>query len=571
MNSIVTLAIVYGMMTLGSAGVLYFSFRGKLDLSAKYFLLAEMLMLISMPMVALQNIYPEFEHPISLWTTNFLFLFSEISVLFSLYCLTRKIKIQYYYFGLLLTVTLCTFIEFCRLEINPKLPYLILNIPATGLAFGAYYLCKHSENIALRNHLFVRWIAWLEFGLGCFALVRLFSYFSEAPIGPRHPTTIITLLYTTHVVLSVFRYISYQSLRISWIDPRTPESNLLNRNLVAVVEEKNQLLQGLIASNRVIGISALASSLAHQLSQPLTAIAIRADTAKRELAKINQNTTLSASLDDIRLHSGKLAALVQNLRQLFNTKTAQFHEENLQKAVDEVIELVEPTLQAKGISLEKNYQSNPLIFGDAIQIQQVLINILNNAIDVITAIDAIATSTAGKPTLRIIRVGIAQNEQFAILTVQDSGVGIAPNQLVVEYAFKQAPHIVCMGNEYLHQIYHEDGHGDLYNDSVGHRFIHQYIRNIATHWNNGTMIYRTQTIAYSMAKFGSMMKHGEVQINLDTITSINDINEPLHHQLSKIVNSVNYAITQFSMNDSMASEWVKSNQCWELIKEIKVT
>ncbi len=97
--------------------------------------------------------------------------------------------------------------------------------------------------------------------------------------------------------------------------------------------------------------------------------------------------------------------------------------------MDEVIELVEPSLQAKGISLQKNYQSNPLIFGDAIQIQQVLINILNNAIDAITAIDAIATSTAGKPTNRIIRVGIAQNEQFAILTVQDSGPGITPNLL----------------------------------------------------------------------------------------------------------------------------------------------
>lgn len=202
---------------------------------------------------------------------------------------------------------------------------------------------------------------------------------------------------------------------MTWIDPSHPTPNSLNRDLAKAVEEKDQLLRGLIASNRVIGISALASSLAHQLSQPLTAIALQADTARRELSKTTQNPALIAPLDDISVQSGKLAELVMNLRQLFSSRSYQFHAVSLQKAADEIIDIVEPTLRSKKITLVKDYQANPTFFGDAIQIQQVLINIFNNAIDVISS---------NTHSRKEIQVGITQNEKFSIVRIEDSGCGI---------------------------------------------------------------------------------------------------------------------------------------------------
>ena len=215
--------------------------------------------------------------------------------------------------------------------------------------------------------------------------------------------------------MGTFRYISYIGLRITWVDPKNPAQNLLNKPLAKAIEEKDQLLRSLIASNRVIGISALASSLAHQLSQPLTTIALSADTTRRSLIQAGQDQGVITSLDEISTQSTKLAELVKNLRQLFGPRSYEFGPANLQKVVNEIVEIVEPTLEAKKITLLKDYQSNPVVHGDSIQIQQVLINVLNNAVD---------SLTQDKTTPKVISIHIASGDNSATITIKDTGTGI---------------------------------------------------------------------------------------------------------------------------------------------------
>ena len=255
-------------------------------------------------------------------------------------------------------------------------------------------------------------------GLIIFAVMRGLSYFSSSILVPRDsPGAFVIVMFTIYVTMSVFRYLSYIGLRITWVDPLTFAVNPLNKNLAKAIEEKDSLLRGLIASNRVIGISALASSLAHQLSQPLTAISLQADRSRREIAKSANNPLLAASLDEISSQSGKLAELVQNLRQLFSSRSYEFHAFNLQKACNEILEIVKPTLQAKKITLIQSLTSNPVVHGDSIQIQQVLINVFNNAIDVMSH---------SALTKKEIGLTITQDEKDAILKVEDTGVGIDP-------------------------------------------------------------------------------------------------------------------------------------------------
>lgn len=63
MNPIVTLASLFGLMTLLSASVLYFSFKGKIDDSGKYFLAAEILMLLTLIQVISTNLIPDARIP----------------------------------------------------------------------------------------------------------------------------------------------------------------------------------------------------------------------------------------------------------------------------------------------------------------------------------------------------------------------------------------------------------------------------------------------------------------------------------------------------------------------------
>jgi C4-dicarboxylate-specific signal transduction histidine kinase len=110
--------------------------------------------------------------------------------------------------------------------------------------------------------------------------------------------------------------------------------------------------------------------------------------------------------------------LVQNLRQLFGSKIEKFESINLQKVCNEVLEITKPTLESKRIALLKQYESNPVVYGDGVQLQQVLINLFNNAIESIQA---------SNPPVREIVVTISTNHGYASLSVRDSGPGIDPN------------------------------------------------------------------------------------------------------------------------------------------------
>ena len=109
-----------------------------------------------------------------------------------------------------------------------------------------------------------------------------------------------------------------------------------------------------------------------------------------------------------------------NLRQLFNEKKSSFHSFGLVDASNEVLEIIEPSLSPKNIDLVKDFYANPIVYGDAIQIQQVLINLFNNAADAIQA----KGNKGGKITLTIGVIGTN-----AYIQLQDSGIGLDLNLL----------------------------------------------------------------------------------------------------------------------------------------------
>ena len=293
---------------------------------------------------------------------------------------------------------------------------LVASISDASFSIWTYALCRYTKDKDLRKNLFFNWIKNIELMLGIFAIIRIVSCFiSDTPINVHLQTPTIIAFYIFFLILNIFRYISYQSLRISWVDHRTLSINPLNRNLMVVTQEKNSLLQGLIASNRVIGIGALASSLAHQLSQPLTGIGLQVETLRRDLSKSDKNQEAVGALDKVNSQLKRLTNLVKNLRRLFNANYLDFHEVDVVSTANELLEIIEPTLEAKKILLIKNTVKEAVILGDAIQMQQVLINLLNNAIDAIEA---------GNPASREIRLTISHEPQYAAISIEDSGDGI---------------------------------------------------------------------------------------------------------------------------------------------------
>ena len=416
MNSFATLSLIYALFTLISSGILYSSFRKKMDDSAAYFLFSELCMGITCVVIFLIN--RKLVEAAPIWTAipNFSNIAAEISVFFSVASLTRKIERKWFFFALTLVALFALGIELMRNQLGIQTIVWIFASTLTCVFIANFVVCRFKLPMALSSNEFMKLFTWLELGLVVFGLIRISAAFLSTPILPRYdPSLLSVLIFSMYIVLACFRYFAYLGIRITFIDPSNPGQNRLNKPLAQALEEKDQLLLGLIASNRVIGVSALASSLAHQLSQPLTTIALRADTIRRDLLQSGQNLRFISSIDEIAVQSTKLSALVKNLRKFFDTKSHDFVPLNLQKKVDEIIEFVEPQLEAKKILLVKDYQSNPTVFGDAIQIQQVIINVMTNAIDALLE---------SKAPQKEIRISFSSDESTATLTIQDNGGGI---------------------------------------------------------------------------------------------------------------------------------------------------
>jgi len=74
--------------------------------------------------------------------------------------------------------------------------------------------------------------------------------------------------------------------------------------------------------------------------------------------------------------------------------------------------VIKPALKSHNISLLTYDQADPFVFGDSIQIQQVLINVLNNAIDALSQ---------HQSSVRTISITLAEKEDLAILSIKDNG------------------------------------------------------------------------------------------------------------------------------------------------------
>lgn len=417
MNALAALGITYLIITICSASILYFSFNGKIDASGKYFFLGELSIIPGIIGVILGNLNSAFIASPILFTINISTWSSHVCVLFSIYALSNSSSNKKFLWAIGSSIIYATAIEFVRqTNASVQATTLMASMADASFSIWTYAICKYSKDKDLRKNLFFNWIKNIELMLGLFAIIRIVSCFvTETPINVRFPTPTIITFYIFFLILNIFRYISYQSLRISWVDNRTLSINPLNRNLVVVTQEKNSLLQGLIASNRVIGIGALASSLAHQLSQPLTGIGLQVETLRRDLSKSGMNQEAVGVLDKVNSQLRKLTNLVKNLRQLFNANYLDFHEVNVATTTNELLDIIEPTLEAKKIQLVKNIAKDAVIMGDAIQIQQVLINILNNAIDAISA---------DNPTSREIKLTVSSESKYVAINIEDSGDGI---------------------------------------------------------------------------------------------------------------------------------------------------
>jgi signal transduction histidine kinase len=186
--------------------------------------------------------------------------------------------------------------------------------------------------------------------------------------------------------------------------------------------QSRQRMAELAHTNRYAMAGELTASIAHELNQPLGSILTNAETAELMLKSPAPNLgEIGTILADIRRDDARASEVIHRLRSLLKKAPFELKNIDLNEIVDDTIKFLSALAIAREIELAGLISPVPLpIRGDRVQLQQVILNLVVNAMD--------AMSGLAKDQRRIV-MKTARNEDFAEVSVEDAGPGILPDKL----------------------------------------------------------------------------------------------------------------------------------------------
>jgi C4-dicarboxylate-specific signal transduction histidine kinase len=172
-------------------------------------------------------------------------------------------------------------------------------------------------------------------------------------------------------------------------------------------------------SNRLMSLDAATAAMAHELKQPLAAIASMSRAAsnwiKRTPPVLDEAQTCLAAISDSTIRADEIIFGVRGLFKKTDKHKTMIHVDDVAR---QVLSLVQPDLLLNGVSVTTEFQNDlPEVPADRTLIQQVILNLVRNAID--------AMSSRPAPARRLRLATSVNGHSSVLLCVQDTGPGIA--------------------------------------------------------------------------------------------------------------------------------------------------
>jgi PAS domain S-box-containing protein len=186
-------------------------------------------------------------------------------------------------------------------------------------------------------------------------------------------------------------------------------------------EEEREMLRRLEADltrmSRVITMGELTASIAHEVNQPLAAMVANAAACERWLAaKPPETAKARKALKSISADGRRASAVIGRIRALMKRQPPRKEPLDMNEAIHEVLALARQQLRNSDVML-RLADELPRVDGDKVQLQQVLLNLIANAIDAMYGIDG---------RRRELTIVSRQDGPSVVIEVHDSGIGLDP-------------------------------------------------------------------------------------------------------------------------------------------------
>jgi signal transduction histidine kinase len=193
------------------------------------------------------------------------------------------------------------------------------------------------------------------------------------------------------------------------------ETTLLYSRLASAI-----ILQRRERTNRLLSVDEATAAIAHEINQPLGAMSLNCDAALECLKATPLDLEeLRSCLTDVKNENSRVNEVVTGVRALFKATARQRAMVEVNRLAREVLTMVEHDLHVHGVSVSTEFQEDvPQVRADPIQLQQVILNLIKNAIDAIAI---------GPTTIKAIRLITTYDGNSTVsLVILDSGPGLTP-------------------------------------------------------------------------------------------------------------------------------------------------
>ena len=188
----------------------------------------------------------------------------------------------------------------------------------------------------------------------------------------------------------------------------------------AVESRVSQLQAQVVHMTRLSAMDEMGAAMAHELNQPLTALLLYLQALARQIKVCHAeekapSEKLLGVLDKSVLEAERASHIVQRMRKMVEKRDPERSTIDLREVVNEALDLSEFVAQGATVTIRRVFGMNPIwVDADATQIQQIMLNLMRNALEV-----------AKESEERWVKVSIGSDERSAVVSVTDSGTGFS--------------------------------------------------------------------------------------------------------------------------------------------------
>ncbi len=224
------------------------------------------------------------------------------------------------------------------------------------------------------------------------------------------------------------------ALRMALFQRESAELRKLNQRLQREIAERERMQQSLAVaeqtlaqSSKLAALGEMSAAVSHELNQPLAAMKTYLAGARLLLRRQRPEEALVAfhRIDDL---IERMGAITRQLKSYAGKGQAELRPLDMAEALTSALSMMEPQLRSRHVQITRIIPEDPVrVMGDRVRVEQVMVNLLRNALD--------ATRSVDNPAVDV----ILSRGETATLTVRDNGVGITDLDSLFEPFYTTKP------------------------------------------------------------------------------------------------------------------------------------